>query len=370
MLGEVQFAAIFSLVLMIIPLVTLLPHWVSENKICNRSRWLMVAGLCVLLIHFVLQYILKFRAMGVIQAVTLNILMFIPAAALIGLAILNLQRQGELNRRDWLVGLAAWILTIVLIVWASSIDGQPLLAGSDQQTNAIQVAACIYIIMQMYYSYTILRELRRMQLVLDDYYASDHNTLLKWMKIAIVWLSLVSLLSPILIFMSKWVLFLNFWLIFTGLFYVWCCFTRYFISRSVVFVGNAEESAAEDIHHEQVAVDDNSCLPETNNRVEKAVEKWIADHGYLESGLTSPMAASAMGIPRYLLTAWVKEKGYESFTHWVTGLRIEEAKLVMKEHPDWSNESVADHCGFSRTHFQKVFKKMTGLSPTQYINGI
>ena len=35
----------------------------------------------------------------------------------------------------------------------------------------------------------------------------------------------------------------------------------------------------------------------------------------------------------------------------------EEAKKVLKEHPDWSNDYVAQHCGFSsRTYFQKKFK--------------
>ena len=30
----------------------------------------------------------------------------------------------------------------------------------------------------------------------------------------------------------------------------------------------------------------------------------------------------------------------------MTTLRIEEAKRVLLEHPDWTNEAVADHCGF------------------------
>ncbi len=36
-------------------------------------------------------------------------------------------------------------------------------------------------------------------------------------------------------------------------------------------------------------------------------------------------------------------------------------------HRDWSNETVADHCGFSRSHFQKTFKKETGLSPSEFL---
>ena len=32
-----------------------------------------------------------------------------------------------------------------------------------------------------------------------------------------------------------------------------------------------------------------------------------------------------------------------------------------------NNETVADHCGFSRTHFQKIFNQETGVSPTEYL---
>ena len=48
-------------------------------------------------------------------------------------------------------------------------------------------------------------------------------------------------------------------------------------------------------------------------------------------------------------------------------LRIDEAKHVIKMHPEWNNESIANHCGFSdRTYFQKKFKEKTGLSPAEY----
>ena len=41
--------------------------------------------------------------------------------------------------------------------------------------------------------------------------------------------------------------------------------------------------------------------------------------------------------------------------------------LVLKENPEWSNEAVAQHCGFSDcSYFHKVFQKTTGMTPAQY----
>ena len=40
---------------------------------------------------------------------------------------------------------------------------------------------------------------------------------------------------------------------------------------------------------------------------------------------------------------------------------------MMQQHPDWSNETVAQQCGFStRNYFQEVFKKQEGMTPSRY----
>ena len=49
-------------------------------------------------------------------------------------------------------------------------------------------------------------------------------------------------------------------------------------------------------------------------------------------------------------------------------LLIEEAKRQMLNHPEWSNDVIAEQCGFgSRSYFQTVFKKQTGMTPSEFI---
>ena len=105
----------------------------------------------------------------------------------------------------------------------------------------------------------------------------------------------------------------------------------------------------------------------TLHRVEVAVDGWISRQGHLQAGLNLPNAAEAIGVPRYLLSAWLKQHRVR-YNDWLTSLRINEAKQVMRAHPDWSNESVAQHCGFSdRTYFQRKFKQLTGLTPNDFL---
>ena len=124
----------------------------------------------------------------------------------------------------------------------------------------------------------------------------------------------------------------------------------------------------EDADAEEKETSTGTALPENiREHIDMVVEHWLAAGGHLTNGITSPLAAEAMGIPRYQLTEWVKASGYASFSRWITTMRVEEAKRTLLEHRDWSNEVVADHCGFSRSHFQKTFKKETGMSPSEFL---
>ena len=158
---------------------------------------------------------------------------------------------------------------------------------------------------------------------------------------------------------------------FWGIFMMWFSFVRYFTSNDMSRVREAETNAEESVREEksegrnQMAGGD-GLSPETMQHISQAVERWLASGGYLKAGITSPMAADAMNIPRYQLTAWVKASGHTSFTRWMTSLRIEEAKRMILEHRDWTNEAIADHCGFSRAYFQKIFKQETGMAPAEY----
>ena len=105
------------------------------------------------------------------------------------------------------------------------------------------------------------------------------------------------------------------------------------------------------------------------NRIDQAVTRWTAAGMHLRSGINCPEAADEMHLPRYQFSLWLKQNG-TNYREWLNGLRIKEAKRLLKAHPEWSNEAIAQHCGFSdRSYFQKVFKERTGLTPAQYMEG-
>jgi AraC-like DNA-binding protein len=104
-----------------------------------------------------------------------------------------------------------------------------------------------------------------------------------------------------------------------------------------------------------------------SSMVNEAVERWIASGKYREHNLTLGIVARQMGIAQRQLQEWLRQSEYGKLAGLVTTLRIEEAKRVLKEHPEWSTESVADYCGFSsREYFHRTFRQMTGTTPANF----
>ncbi len=369
---EMQFSIIVLTTLMCSGLMLLLPERVRRDAVINRSRWLMVGALALIGVQFLVQYVTEMRAIGVTQGVLANLLFFVPASGLMSLTVLNLQRQGRLTALERWVWVAVSFLVTAALAVVVATDGHPISQLSERVWWTEIVLGMVYGAMQIYYSLMQFRELERMQAAIENYYDSERKGLTRWMKHAIGMTGLLAMLVPVFIFGPNILLIIYGLTFFWGIFMMWFCFVRYFTSNDMKQVREAEASAAENAREQKSearsqTTESDALSAETMQHVNQAVEQWKASGGHLKAGITSAVAADAMHIPRYQLTLWVKASGHSSFTRWMTDLRIEEAKRTLHEHPDWTNEAVADHCGFSRAYFQKIFKQETGKAPSEFI---
>ena len=368
---EMQFSAIVMMLMMCSALIMLMPERVKRDTVINRSRWLMVGALALIGAQFFVQYTLELRAMGITQAVLSNLAFFVPASSLMNLTILNLQRQGRISRFEEWGWLGVTLLVITTLGVAVATDGHPLEQLSERVLSTEIALTVVYAAIQVYFCFLQFRELQRMQTVIENYYDRERLGLTQWMKYSVGVNGLLAAIVPVLIFGPNIVITIFALTFFWGIFMMWFCFVRYFTSNDITRVREAEESAEESDREEKSEgrgqkAEGEGLSTDTMQHVSHAVERWLASGAHLQAGITSPVAADAMNVPRYQLTAWVKASGHLSFTKWIIALRIEEAKRVLREHNDWTNEAVADHCGFNRTHFHKIFKQETGMAPSEY----
>ena len=258
-------------------------------------------------------------------------------------------------------------MVVGTLIGAALSDGKPLLTDTALMRTAEMVSAVLYLVMQAYYCTLEVVELRRLKRALEGYYDHDKNELLRWMNVSVILLGLSGLMAPIAIFWSNgWLLVYSLTLFFT-IFYCVISFYSYGIDRGrQKELNDAEESAKESGLNEEA---ETALIDEEDRaRVEKAVERWMAKKGHLKQGLNIAKVVTETGILRYQLTLWLKTTEWELFNPWLTHIRLEEAKKLLAEHPDWSCETIAENCGFSsRSYFQTLFKKQTGMTPAQYV---
>ena len=365
-LEEIQFGLLLLTSMMTIYLMFLEINQTKGNAVFNRARWLMAGGIGLLAIHFLLQFTLRFRESGTTQGVLVNLLFFPLACYLINIAILYLQRQGAIRRHEWWMGLGAYAVIILLLVVPAIIKGVSLLTETNALIWGERISVLIFISMLIYYYILQYKDYIRMKRMLDNFYDYDKAQLVRWLSIySLGMMLLIALILPVVIFSSPVVYGIYGIVIFVFVFFNVFNFICFGVSADAQQVQLAEQNANEsqtDSGSSSVVLSDTDY-----QQVAKAVEEWIAKGGHLHCGITMQTAANEMRKPRYQLSAWLKTTPYELFNPWLTHLRIEEAKKLLKAHPDWSNDIIAENCGFTtRNYFQTVFKKSTGMTPAEY----
>ena len=96
------------------------------------------------------------------------------------------------------------------------------------------------------------------------------------------------------------------------------------------------------------------------------IADWRQQRGYCVSDLNSTSLASRLNVPKRQLVQYLREVEGKTFRVWLSDLRLAEAKALIIAHPEYSNETVAEACGFSRSHLQVKFRESTGLTTNEW----
>ena len=109
-------------------------------------------------------------------------------------------------------------------------------------------------------------------------------------------------------------------------------------------------------------------------RFKKQVELYFLDKKpFLHPEYSLDDMVSETKIPRYLLSAFINREYGMGFREFLNRYRVSYFKENLKN-PEWTNltlEAIGEECGFSsRSTFISNFKKITGQTPSEYINTV
>lgn len=98
--------------------------------------------------------------------------------------------------------------------------------------------------------------------------------------------------------------------------------------------------------------------------IQSSLDQWCDNHGYKDTAVNMPTLSNTLDIPRYELTLFFAEYRHTTFRIWLSEIRLNAAKKMMQDYPDYSNDIISSECGFSsRSYLYKIFKEKEGCTP-------
>lgn len=93
------------------------------------------------------------------------------------------------------------------------------------------------------------------------------------------------------------------------------------------------------------------------------------DRLYLNTTLTLNMLAAHTGLPAKTISAVLNQHLHKNFNEFVNSYRVElfKERLAKDDAGQLTFAGLANDCGFSSpATFQRVFKQLTGMSPSEF----
>ena len=375
-----QFACfIFMLInAFIVALSHLHVRW--ENKRYERSRWMIVTALLGLAIQYAVQMGFGFRAADDSLGAVVNILIYTPCFSLISMGIYKIEPTRS-NLRKMLL-MCSGIYAAIIAVFCVGIS----LHHSLYIREGLYLMLTLFCVSVFYCIYMIIQEMIRRKNMLETMAATDLLPYVRYSRASVVILWLAVLAMPIAIFSTTLLyivgpvvlfalLFFNLTFIALGSSYVPTEELLYKEeqSNSSAIIGKKEMGGVNTISDNQQNSSDNPTKPlllisdERRAFIQKSLDDWCANMGYKDSNVNMLMLSRSLCISKNELSQFFDQCLHTNFRIWLSEIRLNAAKKMMLEYPDYSNDIISAECGFScRTHLYRIFKNKEGCSPTEW----
>lgn len=336
-------------------------HQPDTSREYEQMRWCNIASLLLLSVHYFLQIRFGFRAMGPDVGALINTLFYPPAIYISSYSFVHLASRRSFHRRYILVA------SINMLIIAVSFIGGFLYYDSLHMPVALYIMGACFFLSILFCFFYPAKEINRMLKLADDesgqlqvQYSLFLKTSSRMLYGASLGMSLSIYFTPLLFIMGTLTLI-------SMLFFIVSFIALGFKIHGVnqIICSEMEEISAHDYH---AAHGDAKPLltDDQKENISALITDWRNMQGFGSSDLNSTTLASRLNIPKRQLVQYLREVEGKTFRIWLSDLRLEEAKRLIIAHPEYSNETIAESCGFSRSHLQVKFKESTGLTTNDW----
>ena len=340
-----------------------------EKKIFKnylRSRQIMGIAMLLLSANYSVHFFFGIRFKNADSAILMNMSTYFLCYSLFSSALIMLLDRFYITKRRVWTHIILWIIFSTL----SGVVLFLLPSGIMQKFSLFALAAWL-VVFGVVLARRVIIAYRRAIRIFNETQADDIGAYIEWLSIFTYWALIFGVGCGLLTFLPDEYVFI--WILSSIPFY---SYLFYSYQNYLLFYEQVENAFEQDIQSEEELLTNSETeheivsekeVPRSYTEFIERVDNWIKTDGYVQQGLTIKELSKILYTNRTYLSAYIKTTYKMTFREWITGLRLEYAKNILKEHPEINIQKLAESSGFlSRSNFIKLFSEKEGCTPAKW----
>lgn len=340
-----------------------------EKKIFKnylRSRQIMGIAMLLLSANYSVHFFFGIRFKNADSSILMNMSTYFLCYSLFSSALIMLLDRFYITKRRVWTHIILWIIFSTL----SGVVVFLVPSGIIQKISLFALAVWL-VVFGVVLARRVIVAYRRAIRIFNETQADDIGAYIEWLSIFTYWAVIFGVGCGLLTFLPDKYVFI--WILSSIPFY---SYLFYSYQNYLLFYEQVENAFEQDIQSEEELLTNSETeheivsekeVPRSYTEFIERVDNWIKTDGYVQQGLTIKELSEILHTNRTYLSAYIKTTYKMTFREWITGLRLEYAKNILKEHPEINIQKLAESSGFlSRSNFIKLFSEKEGCTPAKW----
>ena len=339
-----------------------------EKKIFKnylRSRQIMGIAMLLLSANYSVHFFFGIRFKNADSSILMNMSTYFLCYSLFSSALIMLLDCFYITKRRVWTHIILWIIFSTL----SGVVLFLLPSGIMQKISLFALAVWL-IAFGVVLARRVIVAYRRAIRIFNETQADDIGAYIEWLSIFTYWAVIFGVGCGLLTFLPDRYVYI--WVLSSIPFY---CYLFHCYQNYLLFYEQVENAFEQDIQSEEELLTNSGIepemvseeVPESYTEFIEKVDNWIKTDGYVQQGLTIKELSEILHTNRTYLSAYIKTTYKMTFREWITSLRLEYAKNILKEHPEINIQKLAESSGFlSQSNFIKLFSEKEGCTPAKW----
>ena len=331
-----------------------------------RSRQIMGIAMLLLSANYSVHFFFGIRFKNADSAILMNMSTYFLCYSLFSSALIMLLDRFYITKRRVWTHIILWIIFSTL----SGVVLFLLPSGIMQKFSLFALAAWL-VVFGVVLARRVIIAYRRAIRIFNETQADDIGAYIEWLSIFTYWAVIFGVGCGLLTFLPDKYVFI--WILSSIPFY---SYLFYSYQNYLLFYEQVENAFEQDIQSEEELLTNSETeheivsekeVPRSYTEFIERVDNWIKTDGYVKQGLTIKELSEILYTNRTYLSAYIKTTYKMTFREWITSLRLEYAKNILKEHPEINIQKLAESSGFlSQSNFIKLFSEKEGCTPAKW----